>query len=433
MKKKLVSLVMAAAMAASVAALPAFAGETEAAVDPSQDSGEIYMFIASPEYADAINTLIDDYKKVAPNVTINYETTQNDYPTLLKAKINSGDVPDIFSSTSGKEIDTYLEYSLDLSDQPLMNTIDPGVASAMASAKEGGGMYGIAIKGNYFGMIYNEDVLKDAGVDKVPETTEELKAACDKIKSAGYTPFTTGFMEWWVYKHVAQHFVDAAAKAAGISAADLVASIQKGEKSLKDYPIACDNFFDSIDYAVKNGDDKPLETDLAGEEQAFASGKVAFMLGQGAWVEADLKKINPDLKIGFAGYPVDDKAEDAQVISGSDQALRINKDSKNLQAVLNFINWWYTSDEGQAWFTDVAGVVPPVKSDKASDFVIIEQGKKLAEEKGSGELAIVDSTDSFHQVFGEAMQSYIAGTTSKEDTIKTIDEQCAAIDGPNAQ
>ena len=164
MKKKLVSLVMAAAMAASVAALPAFAGE--------------------PEYADAINTLIDDYKKVAPNVTINYETTQNDYPTLLKAKINSGDVPDIFSSTSGKEIDTYLEYSLDLSDQPLMKTIDPGVASAMASAKEGGGMYGIAIKGNYFGMIYNEDVLKDAGVDKVPETTEELKAACDKIKSA---------------------------------------------------------------------------------------------------------------------------------------------------------------------------------------------------------------------------------------------------------
>ena len=121
------------------------------------------------------------------------------------------------------------------------------------------------------------------------------------------------------------------------------------------------------------------------------------------------------------------------MISGSDQALRINKDSKNLQAVLNFINWWYTSDEGQAWFTDVAGVVPPVKSDKASDFVIIEQGKKLAGEKGSGELAIVDSTDSFHQVFGEAMQSYIAGTTSKEDTIKTIDEQCAAIDGPNAQ
>ncbi|MBQ4511561.1 MAG: hypothetical protein II969_01110, partial [Anaerolineaceae bacterium] len=51
-------------------------------------AADIYMFIPSPEYADAINTLIEEYKTVAPDVTINYETTQSDYPTLLKAKIN---------------------------------------------------------------------------------------------------------------------------------------------------------------------------------------------------------------------------------------------------------------------------------------------------------------------------------------------------------
>ena len=53
-------------------------------------AADIYMFIPSPEYADAINTLIEEYKTVAPDVTINYETTQSDYPTLLKAKINAG-------------------------------------------------------------------------------------------------------------------------------------------------------------------------------------------------------------------------------------------------------------------------------------------------------------------------------------------------------
>ena len=68
---------------------------------------EIYMFISQPEYAEAINTLIDEYKKVEPDVTVRYETTQNDYPTLLKAKLNSGECPDIFSSTSGKEIEVY--------------------------------------------------------------------------------------------------------------------------------------------------------------------------------------------------------------------------------------------------------------------------------------------------------------------------------------
>src|SRR5690554_4407584 len=90
-------------------------------------AAEIDIFISMPEYADAIHELIDEYKKVNPDVTINYETTQSDYPTLLKVRLNSGDVPDIFASTTGKEIEMYKEYSLDLSDQPLMETMDPAI------------------------------------------------------------------------------------------------------------------------------------------------------------------------------------------------------------------------------------------------------------------------------------------------------------------
>ena len=78
---------------------------------------EISIFISMPEYADAIRELINEYKKVKPDVVIHYETTQSDYPTLLKVKLNSGDLPDIFASTTGKEIELYKEYSLDLSDQ----------------------------------------------------------------------------------------------------------------------------------------------------------------------------------------------------------------------------------------------------------------------------------------------------------------------------
>ena len=137
MKKKLISAILCAAMTMSLlAGCGSSAGDsssastdstqaeetTEADASAAEETAqvssdepcEIYMFISSPEYADAIGELIDAYKEVAPNVTINYETTQNDYPTLLKAKLNSGEVPDIFSSTSGKEIDVYKEYSYDL-------------------------------------------------------------------------------------------------------------------------------------------------------------------------------------------------------------------------------------------------------------------------------------------------------------------------------
>lgn len=425
MKKKIASIMLCTAMGMS--ALAGCGGGSDggsAGGGSGEESVEISMFIASPEYADAINALIEEYKTVAPNVTINYETTQNDYPTLLKAKLNSGECPDIFSSTSGKEIETYKEYSLDLTGQPLVDAMDPNVAAAMKDAN-GEGCYGMSIKGNYFGLIYNQDLLDEAGVEKVPETMTELKDCIEKLNAKGITPFTSGFGEWWVYKHVFQHF----AAASTDDYQQFITGMNEGTDSLNNYPTITDNFFEFIDLVKENGDNKPLETDLSAEESAFASGKAAIMIGQGAWVEEDLLEINPDLNITFAGYPVDEDASHCQVITGSDQALRVNKDSENKDAVLDFLNWWYTSDYGQSWFTDVAGVVPPIQGEFETNYEVIKQGKASVEEKGAAPLGIIYSTDSMHQAFGEAMQAYVEGSATKEDTIKTIEAKYVEIDG----
>lgn len=434
MKKKWLSVILCIVMIASVMSgcgkktdttepentTPGVTGTTDTT---NEEEATISMFITSPEYADAINTLITEYKKEKPNVTINYETTQNDYPTLLKAKLNSGTVPDIFASTSGKEIDVYKEYSLDLSDQPLMDSMLPAIQEAMADS-EGKGMYGIAIKGNFFGLVYNKELFTKAGIDKFPETITELKAACEKLKAADITPFTSGFAEWWVYKHIFQHFLAASTD----DVRGLIQEFNSGEAKIKDYPELYDNYFQFIDLVKQYGDAKPLETDLSAEISNFAAGKAAIMVGQGAWVESDIKKIDDKIQIGFAGYPVSEDAAQSQVITGSDQALRINKDSKQLQAVLDFVNWWYTSDYGKAWFTDVAGVVPPVEVTTESKFEIIKQGTASVEEKGSAPLGVIYSTDAFHTAFGEAMQAYVGGTADKDETSAAIESSYTDID-----
>ncbi|MDF2590395.1 MAG: sugar transporter substrate-binding protein [Anaerocolumna sp.] len=384
---------------------------------------DIYMFISSPEYADAINTLIAAYKEVKPNVTINYETTQNDYPTLLKAKINSGEMPDIFSSTSGKEIGVYLDYSKDLSDQPLADAMSDPVKEVMKA--NGDEVHGLSIKGNFFGLVYNKAAFEKAGIAAFPQTTAELKTACEKLKTAGYTPFTTGYAEWWVYKHVFQHFLNAAQPD---DVAGLVNSFIQGKAKIKDYPALYNDFFNYIDLTVQYGDKKPLETDLSAEIAAFGSGQAAIMNGQGAWVEADILKLDPEIQIGFDGYPVNDDATATKVISGSDQALRVNKDSKVLDEVLAFLNWWYTSDYGKSWFSDVAGVIPPIKDATTPDYEIIKQGTLHVEQEGSGALAVVYSTDSFHQAFGEIMQAYIAGTISKDEACTQIETKWVELE-----
>ena len=410
--KKLLCMLLALAMLLAMSVAPAMA----------EEAVEINMFISSPEYADAVNTLIDAYKEVAPNVTINYETTQNDYPTLLKTRINANMTPDIFSTTSGKEIADYAEYSYNFAGSPAAEAMDPAVAAMMVYGD--GEIHGFALKGNYFGMLYNKAIFEEVGIE-FPRTLDDFEAACEKLSEAGYQPVTTGFAEWWVFKHVMQHFLDAATD----DPAALVAAFQKGEAHFKDYPVLYDNFFRFIDLCVKYGDNKPLETDLAGEVSAFGTGKAAMVTGQGPWVEADVLSIDDALQIGFAGYPVTDDPAQSQVIAGSDQALRINKDSANLDAVMDFVNWWYTSDYGKSWFCDVAGVIPPITDAKIADMQIIKQGAELAAADGAGALSICYSSDSFNQAMGEAIQAYIGGTIDKDACCAQIEAKWVELDG----
>ena len=394
-------------------------------VAPAMAEGEINMFISSPEYADAVNELIAAYKEVAPDVTINYETTQNDYPTLLKTRINAGTTPDIFSTTAGKEIADYAEYSYNFAGTPAAEAMDPAVAAMMTYGD--GEIHGFALKGNYFGMLYNKAIFEEVGIE-FPRTLDDFEAACEKLSAAGYQPVTTGFAEWWVFKHVMQHFLDAASD----DPAALVAAFQKGEAHFADYPVLYDNFFRFIDLCVKYGDNKPLETDLAGEDSAFGVGKAAMMVGQGAWVEADVLAIDDALQIGFAGYPVTDDPARSQIIGGSDQALRINKDSANLDAVMDFVNWWYTSDYGKTWFCDVAGVIPPITGAKVADMQIIQQGAALSASDGAAALSICYSSDSFNQAMGEAIQAYIGGSIDKDACCAQIEAKWVELDGAAA-
>ena len=89
----------------------------------------------------------------------------------------------------------------------------------------------------------------------------ELKDCVEKLKAADITPFTSGYAEWWVFKHVFQHFADAASD----DVQKMVAGFEDGSDSLENYPILTDNFFEFIDLVKDNGDQKPLETDLSGE------------------------------------------------------------------------------------------------------------------------------------------------------------------------
>ncbi|REK65753.1 MAG: sugar ABC transporter substrate-binding protein [Cohnella sp.] len=392
--------------------------ESSGASADSSKPVTINMFTASPEYTDAFNAYIEEYKKVKPNVTINLEIMQSDYNTVLKSRIAAGSTPDVFQTTAGGDIDTFAEYSADLTNEPLAAAMTDAVRANMTSSD--GKVLGLPVKGDLFALIYNKKLFAEAGITQPPKTLAELDDAIAKLEAKGITPFANAYKEWWVWKHIFQHFVDAAAQDAGTDAKTLVADFAAGKTTFKDHPILYNNFFNFIDTTIKHGTDKPLERDSNAEVSDFASGKAAMMTGKGAWDEEAIKKINPDIEIGIMGYPVSDKPEQAVIITGADQALRINKDSKVVNETIEFFNWLYTSDYGKNWFSQVAKVIPPIKDVPLPDLDMPKQMQEILKTEKSGDLAINYSLDTFHQKFGEIMQAYIGGNKSKDAAIDEI-------------
>ncbi|MDQ0114740.1 ABC transporter substrate-binding protein [Paenibacillus harenae] len=378
----------------------------------------INMFTASPEYTDAFNAYIAEYKKVKPNVTINLEIMQADYNTVLKSKIAAGSTPDVFQTTAGGDIDTFAEYSADLTNEPLAAAMTDAVKINMSSTD--GKILGLPVKGNLMMMIYNKKLLADAGITEVPKTTAQMEDAIAKLEAKGITPFANAYKEWWVWKHIFQNFVNAAAEDAGTTPKELVAKFIAGETTIKDHPVLYNNFFNFINLTVEHGTTKPLERDSNAEVSDFATGKAAFMTGKGAWDEEAIKKITPDIEIGIVGYPVSEKAEQNQLITGADQALRINKDSKVAKETIEFFNWLYTSDYGKQWFSNVAKVIPPIKDAPLPDLDMPKQMEEILKTEKSGDLTVNYSLDTFHQKFGELMQAYIGGSKSKDAAIDEI-------------
>lgn len=390
----------------------------ETTAPPADDEKEpvnIFIFSNQPEYSQAFEAYIEEYKKVAPHVTIEMEVNQADYPTLVKAKLSSGDVPEVFVSTAGAEIELYMEYSADLTDEPMSAAMLDSVRNNMSYD---GRVYGFPVKANCFGIVYNKGIFEEAGITELPKTLSELEEACEKITAAGYTPFSNGYKEWWVQKHIFMHFIDASTD----NASKLVAGFTAGNEKFADYPIMSQNYFDFLDLTIENGMPKPLEADLNAEIAAFGTGEAAMMTGQGPWTEEAILAIDPDIQMGIMGYPVDDDPEHARIATGADQALRIYKDSPVVDEVIGLYNWLYTSDYGKKWFSEVAKVIPPIKDAPIPDLQIPKSMNEIiAAGEPIADMTIIYSPDSFHQKFGEIAQSYLAGTVDRTAAVSEME------------
>ncbi|WP_432840107.1 ABC transporter substrate-binding protein [Dactylosporangium sp. CA-092794] len=84
---------------------------------------------------------------------------------------------------------------------------------ALDEWRAGGKLQGLPFSGFSWPLWYNTDLLKQAGVEQIPASTDELVAAARKLRAAGIGPLAVGGNDWTgqkLFYQIAQSYTDAA-------------------------------------------------------------------------------------------------------------------------------------------------------------------------------------------------------------------------------
>lgn len=393
----------ASSTAASSAA--ASTASSAAASSAASDAPVTLNFMFNgPENIKLYNDMIAEYEKSHPNVTIELTCLQNDYQTVLKTKINSGEIPDVFMSSAYNDNKVFQDYTYDLTDEDFVKQIQP---SALAGVTLNGRITGLPLIIQGHSFIYNKDLFTKAGITDLPTTLDAYKDTCAKLQAAGIQPFSTGFAEWWV---LPQTTYPSMSDAYDGDYDKLFADVQSGALKFGDLK-QVDFALDLLDLINQNGGDKPMETTFDMQCSDFANGKAA-MIHQGIWAEQSILGINPDIQMGFLQAPHMDGTGVLAV--DANNCYRIAKDSPNLPAVLEFMKWFVTDDymntpEQNTQFRSVIGAPAPDTQLAAAMSDLINNGTTCP-------WWIFKGPDGTEQTLGTTWQNYVAGITDRDAT-----------------
>lgn len=282
--------------------------------------------------------------------------TNIDLGTQLRADYAAGDMPDIFVIAGIEDYKEWAAIILDLSGERWVK--DTSVAF-----KTGGKVYGFPVAVEGWGIAYNADVLKKAGVDpKTLVSYAGYKAAFAKIDSqkaalglkSVVSMAASIDMGWVTAHHNFNSLLSNGLPYGDLSVTNDLLAGKVDAKRLSEYA-------DWVELLFKYADKAVLTTgNYDAQVGAFASGQAAF-LHQGNWVDPNMAQAKVTFSMAFAPHGSMAKTTDGIFVAAPSFYV-INKDSRNLAAAKKFLNDLVYTEAGNKYMVVDAGMIPAYKN-----------------------------------------------------------------------
>lgn len=349
MKKKVLALGLAAAMALPVSAQPVFA---------SSEGGSVYYLNFKPEQ-DAqwqeLASIYTDQTGIPVKVTTAASGT---YETMLTSEMASSDAPTMFQVNGPVGLKNWKDYCYDLSGSAIYGEL----TSNDYALSEEDAVYGIAYVIESYGIIVNKTLLSEAGysVEDI-QSFEDLKAVAEDITARadelGFAAFTSAGMDsssdWRFKTHLANLPIYFEYQDKGIASTDAIEGTY------------LDNYRNMWDLYINNSTCAPNELTAKTANDSlneFVNGQAVFyqngsweyanVVGEGKYTDDDVTMIPIYIGVG-------DEANQG-LCTGSENYWCVNKNAseEDIQATLDFMEWCVTDETALKAMTGGEGAMP---------------------------------------------------------------------------
>lgn len=279
----------------------------------------------------AVKSIIDAFMVENPNVSVEYTTYSKNYENLMKAKMAANDLPDVFA-THGWAVKRYAEYLYPLNDLSFAKYFSKSILNVITTDE--GNIVTLPLNTESTGIIYNKDILKEAGWDRVPRTWDEFLEVCEAVKQLGIIPV-----------YIAGKDTRSQANLMDVIAPTFLTTYEKDDNSQALYDGTFDwSKWDRVSGFLKELNDRGyLNVDANTADPIYKTEKLLnkeiMFLFQNASQIADVWSIDPTVNLSMMPVPTYYADDEPIMIGGERESYGIWKDSPNLELSIALLEY----------------------------------------------------------------------------------------------
>lgn len=364
-----------------------------------------------------INDAIAEFQKENANVTVKpiYVDWGNAHSQFMNS-VMAGKAPDI-GMLAGTWAAEFVPTGalVDISQYVSKEVIDSFIPSGFDAMTDPNGVkYGLPFDGCTWSVFYRKDLLQQAGIDKVPETWDEILAAGPKLKAIEKYTLAVSAAGW----EPDDHFLPIM-KQAGASVAELKDGKWVSKMNTPEALKAAQFYYDLTNkygYMPKS----ITGMDWEAVKNSFVAGDTAMMVN-GMWVINAIKTSNPELEGKWAtGNALAGPGGTAAL--SYPNTLHITAQSKHKEEAGKFLDLFYSKGYYDQYCIQ-SGVFAFTKEFENSDYAKDPYIAPFVKAANFGmNRPVAPKYEEFRQLyFNPGIQSLISGDMTPDKFVKEMD------------